>query len=505
MKGKTLLLLLVLVGALGYAGYRAFQGNRESWSQTSGGAGGKVVEFPINDVTQVQIKSSSAEVNLAKGDEWLVKERADYPASYEQVSELLRKLWDLKTVQEVKVGPSQLGRMELIEPGKGDSAGTLIEFKDKDGKSLASLLLGKKHLRKSEGGMDDEGGFPAGRYVMPLKDKAKVSLVSETLDQYEPKPERWLRKDFIKVENPKSVTLTGTTDAMKWTLTRESATAEWKLADVKPDESLDSTKVSSFNTAFSSPSFKDVLAPDAKPDVTGLDKPSLLKVETFDGFTYLIEVGKLADEAYPVRIKVSGDFKTERTPGKDEKPEDKTKLDEAFKTSLKKLEDKLAAEKKFESRIYSLEKFALDSLLKERTALLAEKKPETAATPVPGATPPAPGAPPFPPALPRTREPITVTTPPVSVPAATSEPVPVPPAPPEPPKPAPPAPPMPATPPTPPVPDAKPSPAPEPSPPVTPPSPVPAPEPEPPAKPAPEAAPANPPPAPPQEPKPDKP
>ena len=477
MKGKQLLLLLLLVGGLGYAGWLAFQGNRESWSQTGGGAGGKVVEFPINDVTQVQLRTSAGEVNLVKGDDWMVKERADYPANYEQVSGLLRKLWDLKTVQEVKVGPSQLGRLELNEPGKGEPSGALLDFKDKEGKSVASLLLGKKHVRKSGGEMGDDGGFPTGRYVMPLGGKSKVSLVSQTFDDLEAKPERWLRKDFFKVENPKSVALAGTAEAQRWTLTRESATAEWKLADVKGDEKLDTAKISPFTTAFSSPSFKDVRAPDAKPADTGLDKPSVLTIETFDNFTYKIEIGKVTDDAYPVRVAVSAAPAKERTPGKDEKPEDKTRLDEEFKATLKKLEDKLAAEKKFEARTYSVEKFTLEALLKDRTALLAEKKPEPAAPP----TPPAPPAP------------VTVTTPPVSLPTATTPPVAIPP---DAPKPMPPAP-APAAP----APPAKPQPAPPVSvttppisvPPTAPDSakptpPPPAPAPAPPAKPEPPAA-----------------
>ena len=498
MKGKQLFLLLLLVGALGYAGWLTFQSNRESWSQTGGGAGKKVVEFPINDVTQVQLKTAAGEVNLVKGDDWTVKERADYPANYEQVSELLRKLWDLKTVQEVKAGPSQFGRLELVEPGKGDPSGTLVELKDKEGKSLASLLLGKKSMRKSEGGMDDDGGFPVGRYVLPLGGKAKISHVSETLDQFEPKPERWLRKDFVKVESPKSVALAGATDAQRWTLTRESATAEWKLTDAKADEKLDTGKVSVFGSAFSSPNFKDVLAPDAKPADTGLDKPSTLKIETFDGFSYAIEIGKLTEEAYPVRIKVSATLAKERTPGKDEKAEDKTRLDDEFKASLKKFEDKLAAEKKFEARIYSVEKYSLESLLKERTALLAEMKPEPAAAPAPGAPPPVP----MPPAA---NTPITVTTPPISVPAAATTPpiaVPAEPVKPMPPTPAP-APPgkpapdlAPPVPPTPaPVPPVKPAPD------AAPPAPPVPPAPAAPAKPEPGAAPAipptpNPPPAP---------
>ncbi len=427
MKGKQLLLLLVLVGALGYAGWRAFESNRDSWSETGGGAGGKVVEFPINDVARLRVKTSGGEVNLIKGDDWTVKERADYPANYEEVSGLLRKLWDLKTVQEVKVGPSQLGRMELIEPGQGDGAGTLVEFKDKDGRSLASLIVGKKHLRKSEGGMEEGPGFPTGRYVMPVGAKSRVSLVSQTFDELEPKPERWLRKDFVKIENPKSVTLAGATDAQKWKLTRESATAEWKLADAKPDESLDTGKISPLTTAFANPTFKDVLAPDAKPGDTGLDKPSIMTIETTDNFTYKIEIGKLTDEAYPVKIAVSANLGKERTPGKDEKPEDKTKLDDEFKAALKKLEDKLAAEKKFESRAYVIERFTIDALLKDRAALLAEKKPDAPAPGAPtlgapGAATPAPAPMPAP-----ARAPVTVTTPPVSIPTATSPPVAVPP------------------------------------------------------------------------------
>ena len=435
MKGKQLLLLLLLVGGLGYAGWLSFQGNRASWSQSGpGGVGEKVVMLPINDVAHVQIKTATDELNLIKGDDWTVKERADYPANFEQISELLRKVWDLKTVQSLKVGPSQLGRMELVqpgqgEPGKSEPAGTLIELKDKAGKSLVSLLLGKKHLRKS----DDAGdpGMATGRYVLPLGGKANVSLVSETFDSFEAKPERWLRKDFIKVENVKALTLQGASEAMRWSLTRESATAEWKLAEVKGEEKLDASKVSNFASAFATPSFKDVVAPGSKPEETGLDKPSTLKIETFDGFTYVLEIGKLKDEAYPVKLAVSATLNKERTPGKDEKPEDKTKLDDEFKASLKKLEDKLAAEKKFESRTYLLEKFTVDSVLKDRTALLVEKKPDEPAPATPG-IPPASGAS-FPPAAPAPaappRAPITVTTPPVSIPAAVSEPVAVPAAP----------------------------------------------------------------------------
>ena len=170
MKGKHLALLLLVALLVGGAWYSLQQGDKAAGRQ-SDGSGTKVLDFSINDAAHVTVKGAGAELNLVrKGDEWTVQERADYPAPYEQVSDLIRKLWNLKTVQDVKVGPSQFSRLELIEPGKdGGSAGTLAEVKDKDGKPLAALLLGKKYFKKGEGTQfigDNIKRFKAGDVVL---------------------------------------------------------------------------------------------------------------------------------------------------------------------------------------------------------------------------------------------------------------------------------------------------------------------------------------------------
>ncbi len=48
-----------------------------------------------------------------------------------------------------------------------------------------------------------------------------------------------------------------------WKLTRASETNDWQLADAKPGEKLDSSKISSVTSPFSSPSFNDVAAPNS--------------------------------------------------------------------------------------------------------------------------------------------------------------------------------------------------------------------------------------------------
>jgi hypothetical protein len=73
---------------------------------------------------------------------------------------------------------------------------------------------------------------------------------------------------------------------------------------------------------------------------------------------------------------VTADLPKERTPGKDEKPEDKDKLDKEFKDKLSKLEEKLKLEKTCEKWTYLVDKYTVDALLKERKDLLVEKKDE---------------------------------------------------------------------------------------------------------------------------------
>ena len=399
MKGKQLAILLVLVAAVGGAWFFLQKGSQDKWSAKGAGAvGGKVFDLALNDVARIVVKTADAELNLVKKDDaWTVQERAGYPANFEQVSGLLRKLWDLKTVQEVKVGPSQFARLELIEPGKGPGAGTLVEFKDKDAKPLGGLLLGKKFMKKGSGQFADMSGFPAGRYVLPAGTQG-VSLVAESLDEVNVKPESWLARDFFKIENPKAITLAGPTAAQHWKLTRENPAADWKLGGAKTNEKEDSVKTGPLANTFANPSFADVLAPDTKPADTGLDKPAMATFGTFDGFTYTLKIGKLTGENYPLAVEVAAVFAKERTTGKDEKPEDKTRLDEEFKTQLKRLEDKLAAEKKFEGRTYLVAKNTVEQFLVDRASLLAEKKSET---PAPAGNPPT-----------------SATTPPVPIPPA---------------------------------------------------------------------------------------
>lgn len=378
MNRKQLIVLLVVVVLVGTAGWLVYQRGNASWQSAGQAIGGKLLpNLPINDIAQITIQAGTNELTLAKHDNlWRVHERGDYRASFSQISDLLLKFADLKITQSDEIGPSQLGRFELLPPGLATNSGTLVEFKDPTGKTLASVLLGKKHMKQPSGNSQFDEGWPDGRYVMAGGSGKNVAVISDPLDNVQPKPEDWLDKTFFKIENPKAIALTFPVATNSWKLVRASETNEWQLAHARPGEKLDASTVSDVTSPFSSPGFNDV-----SPGAAAPTNATALTVETFDGFAYAAKIGPERDGNYPLTISVTADLPAARTPAKDEKPAEKSKLDAEFKQRHATLAEKLAKEKRFENWTYQIPAYTVETLLKTKSQLLVETKTNETNTP----------------------------------------------------------------------------------------------------------------------------
>jgi hypothetical protein len=145
MNRKQAIILIIAVAVIGGAGLLVYNKRNQSWEAFRSATRREGREdFPINDVEQIKIKQHTGEVNLArKNDVWVVQERNGYPANFDNISDFLRKVHDLKMGRAMRVTEKQLDRLELTAPDKGTNAGTLVEFKDKGGKTIA-LTLGRK-------------------------------------------------------------------------------------------------------------------------------------------------------------------------------------------------------------------------------------------------------------------------------------------------------------------------------------------------------------------------
>src|SRR5262245_49148681 len=98
MNRKQLTLLIVLGVVLGGLAYTAWRKTQDPY-QTSAPSMGSlfITHFTFNDVEQIVIKQPKEALALAKqSEQCVVKDRGDYPANFDHVRELLRKLWELK-------------------------------------------------------------------------------------------------------------------------------------------------------------------------------------------------------------------------------------------------------------------------------------------------------------------------------------------------------------------------------------------------------------------------
>ncbi|MDB6079427.1 MAG: hypothetical protein JWO82_3174, partial [Akkermansiaceae bacterium] len=60
-------------------------------------------DFPVKEVARVKITSGKETVTLArKGEDWVVADRADYPANVANLSEFLRLVAQVKVVEGVE-------------------------------------------------------------------------------------------------------------------------------------------------------------------------------------------------------------------------------------------------------------------------------------------------------------------------------------------------------------------------------------------------------------------
>jgi hypothetical protein len=375
MNGRQLIYVLMAVAILVVAGVVLNHSQKQGWRQNAGP--GKAVlgsDLPVNSVVKVTIADKDASLTLEKKNGvWRVAERYGYAADYGKVGTFMRDLVDLRAAQEVAVGESQYGRLQVIEPGNPGESGTKVDFYDESGQSLWHLILGKEHLRKSAG--DNPmmgGGWPDGRYLrIPQKGAAdRVVLVNKDFRSISPVAKDWLDKEFVKIGDLKSGALVRDGQEV-WRVERVQKDDTLKLAGLKEGEEADADKLQTLGGAFGYASFQDVADPKIAADKTGLDKPAVYTATDFDGLVYTLKFGAKADGNYYMSAAVEAKLPLARPQVKDEKPEDKQNLDAEFaaknEQARRKAED---LQKRLVGWIYLVPAYTAEQILKTRDELI---------------------------------------------------------------------------------------------------------------------------------------
>lgn len=432
---KLLILLVVLGGLVGFAVYYQNEQNRTLNTAATRGVRQREYLLPdlrIEALRKFILKDDKNTVTIAVSDDLksaVVAERGGYPASMDKLSTTMSDLREQKISSKVQIGKTAWAKNKLKAPGDGtEGIGTQVEMKDGADKALATLILGDNTDISGTNNPNPMMGGTSQRLVRTLEDGETIWQVSNTFFDLEAKAENWVDKSFIDVQKIREVAVTAPNADDSWTINRAKETdTDFVLVTSQAAESLDNAKVSA-SSLLSSPSFNDVSPKDKAAEL--LKGATKVRITTFDGFTYDIQVAKQSKDGsdkYHMNVNVSADIPKARTPVKDEKEEDKKKADEAFAADKKSREEKLAKEQKFAGWVYEVSEYTVNNLLKKRSEIVKLEVPKAAdaakpSAPVPGSQPAAGGSASAPIPVPQPAQ-ITPATPPVPSPAAASKPI----------------------------------------------------------------------------------
>jgi hypothetical protein len=122
-----------------------------------------------------------------------VAELGNQPANLAAIGDVVQRLHDFNSRENVAVDPAQFSSFELLEPdGKNSEAGTIVSLKDQNGKALAAVVIGKTSFSPPDPGSQFPPQ-PNGRFIVVAGSSGPVRVIAEGFDKLSAKPEAWLQ------------------------------------------------------------------------------------------------------------------------------------------------------------------------------------------------------------------------------------------------------------------------------------------------------------------------
>ncbi|MEZ6013895.1 MAG: DUF4340 domain-containing protein [Planctomycetota bacterium] len=148
MSARTLQVVgLIAVASLGLG---VFLSNQDKGSDAAGSTElVPVLEKRLNDVAAVRIEGGDAPFTLEKsGDDWLVKEKAGYPADGAKLRQLLIELRRARRIEQKTASPSGFEQLGVQEPDAEGSESRAVVLLDAKGDEITRVIVGKRRFGK---------------------------------------------------------------------------------------------------------------------------------------------------------------------------------------------------------------------------------------------------------------------------------------------------------------------------------------------------------------------
>jgi hypothetical protein len=196
------------------------------------------------------------------------------------------------------VGEEDLAELDLQNPvGSSNSKGCLLEFLDKDGSSLAALVVGREHARIGDAQVAD------GRFVRILGERT-VCVVPYLFPEAGTDGSLWLDRSFPACKLTRRLVMRDGQETV-WGFVRANRADAMTMISLPAGETLDPEVVSQLEYAVGYAQFSRVASPDQKSKIPFVGR--VFEFETFDGFVYTWQLSNILVDGrlLPVKVDVS--------------------------------------------------------------------------------------------------------------------------------------------------------------------------------------------------------
>lgn len=180
---------------LAAAALAAFLARRDDRTWSAAGSTGALRAFPglkTDDVAAIHVRQPSREFTLRRsGTAWIV-DPGQRPADPRLAEAFLTKLWDLRSIQRLEVGTSQIPSLNL-SPAAPDhpASGTELRLLRADGSPAAAARFGRPQMKTDMAGPFIGDAYAAGRYFLLPDTLRPVHLANDPLSEIDRPPEVW--------------------------------------------------------------------------------------------------------------------------------------------------------------------------------------------------------------------------------------------------------------------------------------------------------------------------
>lgn len=288
MKARTLaqlVIALVLLGAL------AWFNQQKSLKAAASTAGQKALPaFDANAVEQLKVISGTQTVELARVESgWVVTSLWNAPANFDQLSELLRKLEDMKIGDIVADGADTLEEFGLASSNNVPAIPAELRLSKADGTELGKITLGQPLMPSSSEG-----------FAMPDSQYARVGngpilLVAPYIPYVPRRAEDWMNRSICEVQANKITAIRArSADGTEYGVTRTNDT--FSGSGTLAEKAIGKTEAERWTHALQRFNAAGIYDPASDRGELGLDHADTLDYETRDGMTIKIQLGKADEE-----------------------------------------------------------------------------------------------------------------------------------------------------------------------------------------------------------------